>query len=49
MYWIQNILAFLILLVALAYLVHKFVYPLPFLSLKKKNDSSCGGPDCGCH
>ncbi|WP_140486376.1 FeoB-associated Cys-rich membrane protein [Flavobacterium sp. GSA192] len=39
----QEIIAFLILGIAVAYLFQKF-----FLK-KKKKDKNCGGDDCGCH
>ncbi len=40
---IQEILAYIILGIALAFLIRKF-----FLK-KKKSDKSCGTDDCGCH
>lgn len=38
---IQEIIAFLILAVACAFLIRKFFG-------KKKSDKNCGGGDCGC-
>ncbi len=45
---IQNILVILIFLVALGYLVTKYVWKPAFLS-GKSNDKSCGSDNCGCH
>ncbi|MFD2604368.1 FeoB-associated Cys-rich membrane protein [Euzebyella marina] len=44
---IQEIIAFIILGFAVLYLVHKFIYPISFLSGKKKK-KACGSTDCGC-
>ncbi|WP_100169591.1 FeoB-associated Cys-rich membrane protein [Croceivirga radicis] len=44
---IQTIVAVLILILALAYLVNKFLYPLPFFN-SKKDAKNCGNSDCGC-
>lgn len=40
---IQQIIAFGLLFIAIAFLVKKF-----FFKKKKKNDKNCGN-DCGCH
>lgn len=41
---LQEILAFLSLGIALAFLIKKFFFK------KKKSDKNCGGDsDCGCH
>ncbi|MFC4816478.1 FeoB-associated Cys-rich membrane protein [Flavobacterium sp. GCM10023249] len=40
---IQQIIAFGLLAIAIAFLVKKF-----FFKKKKKNDKNCGN-DCGCH
>ncbi|MEA9413692.1 FeoB-associated Cys-rich membrane protein [Flavobacterium sp. PL02] len=40
---IQEIIAFGILFISIAFLIRKFFWK----SSKKKND--CGGSDCGCH
>ena len=45
---VQEILVYLTLLVALGYLVIKFLVPKKFLA-SKKSDKSCGHEDCGCH
>jgi hypothetical protein len=39
----QEILAFIALGIAVAFLVKKFFFK------KKKKDKNCGGDDCGCH
>ncbi len=39
---LQEILVYVVLIVALAFLYQKFFG-------KKKNDKNCGGDDCGCH
>ncbi|MFE3846987.1 FeoB-associated Cys-rich membrane protein [Flavobacterium sp. LB3P45] len=39
---IQEIIAFIALGIALAFLIRKFV-------LKKKSKKNCGDDDCGCH
>ena len=38
---LQEILVYIILIVALAFLYQKF--------FGKKNDKNCGNDDCGCH
>ena len=43
---VQEIIAYVILAAALTYLVHRFVFPIPFLA-KKKSGKGCG-PDCNC-
>lgn len=40
---IQEILAFITLLVALAFLIKKFFFK------KKKTDKNCGSDNCDCH
>lgn len=40
---IQEIIAFIALVIALAFLIKKF-----FLK-KKKSDKNCGSDDCDCH
>jgi len=42
--WIQNILVFSALVLALAFLVKKF-----FLKSSKAKKNCGGGEDCGCH
>ena len=43
----QEILVYLTLLVALGYLVRKFLIPKKYLA-GKKSDHACGEDDCGC-
>jgi hypothetical protein len=38
----QEIIAFITLAVAIAFLIKKFFF-------KKKNSKNCGPDDCGCH
>ncbi|WP_165395271.1 hypothetical protein [Flagellimonas allohymeniacidonis] len=45
----QHILAYLILTLAVAYLVWKFFLPKSLVSFGKKNTKACGDDDCGCH
>ena len=45
---VQEILVYLTLAVALAYLVWKFLLPKKFV-MGKKSDKACGQDDCGCH
>jgi uncharacterized membrane protein YuzA (DUF378 family) len=40
---IQEILAYIILGIAVAFLIRKFFWK------KKKSDKNCGNDDCGCH
>lgn len=40
---LQEIIAFIILAVAVGFLIKKY-----FIK-KKKSDKNCGGDDCGCH
>ncbi|MBP2283531.1 membrane protein implicated in regulation of membrane protease activity [Flavobacterium sp. CG_23.5] len=39
----QEIIAFVLLAIALAFLLRKFFFK------KKKSDKNCGEDDCGCH
>lgn len=45
---IQLVIAILILVWALVYLVHKLIFPLPFLASGKNKKESCGEGNCGC-
>ena len=45
---IQNSLVLLIFLIAVGYLVTKFIWKPAFLGGKSKN-KSCGSDNCGCH
>jgi large-conductance mechanosensitive channel len=40
---LQEIIAFIILAVAVGFLIKKYFFK------KKKSDKNCGGDDCGCH
>jgi large-conductance mechanosensitive channel len=40
---LQEIIAFIILAVAVGFLIKKYFFK------KKKNDKNCGSDDCGCH
>ena len=44
----QEILVYLTLLIALGYLIRKFLLPKKFFAGKKSNQG-CGEDDCGCH
>ena len=46
---IQNILAYLVLAIAVFYLVNKFLLSKPIFFGKKKSAKACGQDDCGCH
>lgn len=49
---IQNILVFITVGLAVAFLVKKFFLPKPITSKKfgdKKSSKNCGDSDCGCH
>lgn len=46
---IQHILVFLTFLIAVGYLITKFVWKPAFLKKTPKNDKACGMSDCGCH
>ncbi|AKA35215.1 hypothetical protein [Flagellimonas lutaonensis] len=47
---LQQILAYLILAAAIAFLAKKFLLPRSlFVSQKEDNKKNCGGTDCGCH
>ncbi|MEC7785030.1 MAG: hypothetical protein VYB38_16575 [Bacteroidota bacterium] len=45
---IQNILVVLIFLIAVGYLVTKYIWKPAFLN-GKSNNKSCGSDNCGCH
>ncbi len=46
---IQNILVYLTLAIAVAYLVRKFLLPKKRLASGKDHPGACGKNDCGCH
>lgn len=45
---VQNILAYLILAMALGYLINRYFLPNKLVLGKKKKKGSCGSSDCGC-
>ncbi len=45
----QNILVYIILAVAVGYLVKKFLLPKSLFASGKGSAKSCGQDDCGCH
>ncbi|MCF8713435.1 FeoB-associated Cys-rich membrane protein [Joostella atrarenae] len=47
---LQSLIVYIVLLLAVAYLVLKFVFPKKLNSLLgKKSSGGCGDGDCGCH
>ena len=49
---IQDILVFITVGIAVAYLIKKYVLPKPIATKffgKKKSSKNCGHNDCGCH
>jgi len=47
--FLQNILVYIVLTVAVAYLVKKFLLPKSLFASGKKGSKACGEDDCGCH
>ncbi len=45
----QQIVVYIIVGLALVYLVGKFLLPRSLFSLKKRPKKVCGEDDCGCH
>jgi hypothetical protein len=45
---IQQLLVYVIVAVAIVYLVWKFILPKSMVFGKKKNSKSCGQDNCGC-
>ncbi len=45
---IQQLLVYVIVAVAITYLVWKFILPKSMAFGKKKNSKSCGQDNCGC-
>ncbi len=45
----QEILAFSLLLLAIGYLVKKFLLPKSLFASSKKNTKACGNDGCGCN
>lgn len=46
---VQNIAVFLIVSLAVAFLVTKYIWMPPFLKKKSASKSGCGSDGCGCH
>ncbi len=49
MQYIQPILVYVILAIAVGYLLKKFFLPKSFFATKKTKQNGCGQEDCGCH
>ena len=47
--FIQSILVYIVLAIAVGYLVKKFVLPARLFAPGKRGDKVCGQDDCGCH
>ncbi|MGB5942698.1 MAG: hypothetical protein WBG71_07430 [Leeuwenhoekiella sp.] len=45
----QNILVLITFLIAVGYLVTKFIWKPSFLSSGSDKENACGKDDCGCH
>jgi len=46
---LQNILVYIILALAVGYLVKKFLLPKSLFASKKAGGKGCGDGECGCH
>jgi hypothetical protein len=46
---LQQILVYLILALAVGYIVKKFFLPKSLFASKKRGTKACGQEDCGCH
>jgi len=49
MAYVQPILMYIIVALAVAYLVKKFFLPKRLFASKKAKQKSCGDHNCGCH
>ena len=45
----QQIVVYIIVILAIGYMVNKFLLPKSLFSSKKGNKKACGQDDCGCH
>ncbi|KKN27746.1 hypothetical protein LCGC14_0861380 [marine sediment metagenome] len=45
----QTILVYIILAIAVGYLVKKFILPKALFASNKSNSKGCGQDNCGCH
>ncbi len=46
---LQQILVYLVLAVAVGYLVKKFLLPKSLFASRKSTGKGCGSDGCGCH
>ncbi|MDT7828677.1 hypothetical protein RQM65_08380 [Pricia sp. S334] len=46
---LQHILVYVVLALAVGYLVKKFLLPRSLFASAKKGSNACGEDDCGCH
>ncbi len=46
---LQQILVYIVVILATAYLLKKFLLPKTLFASKKKSVKACGENDCGCH
>ena len=46
---LQPLLVYIVLAIAIGYLVKKFFLPKTLFAPKKVNSKTCGQDDCGCH
>ncbi|MEK6152617.1 hypothetical protein WIW50_05135 [Flavobacteriaceae bacterium 3-367] len=49
MSYLQPVLAYIILAIAIGYIAKKFFLPKSLFATKKKGGKACGHDDCGCH
>lgn len=46
---LQNILVLITFIIAVGYVVTKFIWKPAFLQNKKGSDKACGSANCGCN
>ncbi|MGB5822006.1 MAG: hypothetical protein WBG90_21165 [Saonia sp.] len=49
MSYLQPILVYITLAIAVGYLAFKFILPKRLFASKKNSTKACGQEDCGCH
>ncbi|WP_411029609.1 hypothetical protein [Spongiimicrobium sp. 3-5] len=49
MSYVQPILTYIVLAVAIGFIAKKFFLPKSLFASKKKSAKACGQDDCGCH
>ncbi len=49
MEFLQNIMVYIVLAVAVGYLAKKFLLPKSLFASGKGDTKACGKDDCGCH